>query len=263
METTSSRPRKIRTCRTCRADISYRGNSAIYCPPCRIKAYAFPTERPCKSPLCSDMVQRSGKVYPDFCSDACKPRCKYQDCDKPKRGPHWCPAHSAHIRRSGMAPQKLKWVLLERCRLCDGKMPDGRRSGEFCSQRCRVHWKSYGGNPPLLTHCIHCLGEIPLRERPGRRRQRADTKMCARCRQDLRKHGMSVVALAKRDGGTCGICGGEVDLKLRAPDQASPSVDHVYPRARGGTNNPENLQLAHLGCNVKKATQILGDLITA
>lgn len=47
-----------------------------------------------------------------------------------------------------------------------------------------------------------------------------------------------------------------MDFRLTAPDPYRPSVDHRVPRARGGTNEPENLQLAHLHCNQVKSDRI-------
>ncbi|WP_354596069.1 HNH endonuclease signature motif containing protein [Streptomyces sp. JL1001] len=44
-------------------------------------------------------------------------------------------------------------------------------------------------------------------------------------------------------------------MSLRRSDDAKwcASVDHVVPRALGGTHEPSNLQLAHLYCNQVKS----------
>jgi 5-methylcytosine-specific restriction endonuclease McrA len=76
--------------------------------------------------------------------------------------------------------------------------------------------------------------------------------MCQRCKNGLRKYGTSVDQLAARDGTTCALCSNPVDMTKRAPHPGCPSVDHRIPRAHGGTNDPTNLQLAHLVCNVLK-----------
>ncbi|MEU7489851.1 HNH endonuclease signature motif containing protein [Streptomyces fradiae] len=66
---------------------------------------------------------------------------------------------------------------------------------------------------------------------------------------------MTARQLARRDGETCGICGAPVDLTVRRADDAKwcASVDHVIPRALGGSHDPSNLQLAHLHCNQVKS----------
>lgn len=59
--------------------------------------------------------------------------------------------------------------------------------------------------------------------------------------------------LAARDGADCTICGAAVDMSLKAPDRMRASVDHMVPRACGGSDDPENLRLAHLRCNQIKS----------
>ena len=51
--------------------------------------------------------------------------------------------------------------------------------------------------------------------------------------------------LMERDKGICQICGEPVAL-------VDASHDHLIPRSRGGTNEPSNVRLAHLICNIRK-----------
>ena len=51
----------------------------------------------------------------------------------------------------------------------------------------------------------------------------------------------------------CGICGQPVDKSLKYPDPFSPTVDHIIPCARGGSDDLDNLQLAHRKCNREKS----------
>jgi 5-methylcytosine-specific restriction endonuclease McrA len=66
---------------------------------------------------------------------------------------------------------------------------------------------------------------------------------------------MTVAALAERDGTDCSICGDPVDMSISRNDdfKMCPSIDHVIPRSRGGTDDPSNLALAHLSCNCRKS----------
>jgi 5-methylcytosine-specific restriction endonuclease McrA len=106
---------------------------------------------------------------------------------------------------------------------------------------------------PGYVDCVTCGNPIDLSEKSKRGyRKHRDVKICRQCRIGLRKHGMSVTQLAARYGKTCGICSEPVDMTLRAPDPGCASVDHIVPKAAGGTNDPTNLQLAHLLCNVRK-----------
>ena len=62
-------------------------------------------------------------------------------------------------------------------------------------------------------------------------------------------------AVFERDAGICGICFHVVDLTLRFPDPLSPTIDHIVPLSKGGVHAPENVQLAHLGCNSSKGAR--------
>lgn len=65
---------------------------------------------------------------------------------------------------------------------------------------------------------------------------------------------MTVVELAERDRWRCHLCRKRVDRRLRWPHPRSASRDHLVPVADGGTNDPANLALAHLECNVLRNT---------
>lgn len=74
-----------------------------------------------------------------------------------------------------------------------------------------------------------------------------------------RYHPGSAIALrviVERDEGICQLCGNSVDVDARFPDRQSPSRDHIIPLSRGGSDLPENVQLAHLGCNMDKGASV-------
>lgn len=56
------------------------------------------------------------------------------------------------------------------------------------------------------------------------------------------------VELAARDGAICAICGKPIVTA------DGGTLDHIVPRAFGGRDRIENLQLAHFRCNTKKGT---------
>lgn len=65
----------------------------------------------------------------------------------------------------------------------------------------------------------------------------------------LSKSKRMAVRLAARDGAWCGICGAEIDMSISWPDLWSSSIDHVIPVSLGGSDDLDNLRLAHLTCN--------------
>lgn len=56
-------------------------------------------------------------------------------------------------------------------------------------------------------------------------------------------------AVIARDAGVCQLCGRLVDLEAKWPVRSSAEIDHVVPVKFGGTNELDNLKLAHAKCN--------------
>lgn len=56
-------------------------------------------------------------------------------------------------------------------------------------------------------------------------------------------------------GTRCCLCHQPVDLRRRFPDRWSASVEHLVPRSKGGSDDLENLRLAHLGCNSSRGNR--------
>lgn len=45
-------------------------------------------------------------------------------------------------------------------------------------------------------------------------------------------------------------------MTIRLPKRLTATVDHIIPRALGGSDDRENLQLAHFGCNASKRHRV-------
>ena len=56
-------------------------------------------------------------------------------------------------------------------------------------------------------------------------------------------------AIYERDGWICQLCREPVQERRDPTDMWAASIDHVIPRAHGGTHDPRNLRLAHRYCN--------------
>lgn len=63
------------------------------------------------------------------------------------------------------------------------------------------------------------------------------------------------MAIFARDGWVCQICLEPVDYSADSLSDWYPSVDHVVPRSRGGSDEEQNLRTAHRWCN-----SVRGDL---
>lgn len=60
-----------------------------------------------------------------------------------------------------------------------------------------------------------------------------------------------------RDSWVCGLCDEAIDPSLTWPAPGSVSLDHVIPVSLGGPHTRDNVQAAHLGCNVIKGNRVL------
>lgn len=187
-----------------------------------------------------------------------KVNCSVDGCSQPRRKRSWCASHYAQWQRTGnVKPFRYKWSSCGTCAVCGKATGAVAELRKYCGWACASLAGKHRGAVPMTFICAHCERELPLHGAgKNGRRLKSDTKLCARCRQDLRKHGMSVETLVKRDGSACGICKTNVDMTLRWPHPNCASVDHIVPRARGGTNDPANLQLAHMRCNSGKRDRL-------
>lgn len=88
---------------------------------------------------------------------------------------------------------------------------------------------------------------------------------CAKCRQTIStKHSnKSLDKLYKRDKGICYICGKECDYNDYdivdnnfIVGNNYPSIDHYIPISKGGTDDWNNLKLAHFICNTRKSNNM-------
>lgn len=188
--------------------------------------------------------------------------CEVEGCGQPRRKTGWCASHYSQFQRLGeVRPFQYKWSDAVVCKAC-GEPTGGSAVGrEFCSWRCRGLWDFHDGVIPTYYQCVGCDRVFGLERQEGRYRMRSDRRICPDCRQGLRRHGMTVRRLADRDGALCRLCGDGVALDLKVPRYGAPTVDHILPRAHGGKNDPENLQLAHFLCNSRRKHKLMAEVM--
>lgn len=80
----------------------------------------------------------------------------------------------------------------------------------------------------------------------------------ARLRSGERVRSPSLGEIYRRDRGVCQLCKTRVGRKYKWPHGRSPSLDHIVPVSIGGSDAARNIQLAHLGCNMKKQNKNYG-----
>ena len=87
-----------------------------------------------------------------------------------------------------------------------------------------------------------------------RRTKERDTKKFHR-RRAAGELIMTVESLAERDGAKCNICTKPVNMSKSGLDPLGPTIDHLLPVSKGGTNDSTNLALAHRRCNTARGNR--------
>ena len=184
-------------------------------------------------------------------------KCRMPSCESPARKNRWCSMHKSRIDRNGSPFDKdQKWVVGERstCIVCGLMTVEGNGLRRYCSSKCAAFF--HLGPREHNKLCVACGGRISLDEvgRFGRRKY-SSASYCDNCRAGVNLRAY-VPVLAEAKGTDCGICSNPIDMELKYPDPMSRSVDHIFPRSLGGTEDLENLQLAHLNCNNRKQNRL-------
>lgn len=104
------------------------------------------------------------------------------------------------------------------------------------------------------TRCKACLAEVrrrnldaPQYQRDNKRLQRAGR----RAREGATVEHVDTSLIYERDGGLCQLCGQQVQR-----DGDEQCFDHIIPLALGGGHTVQNLQLAHMQCNIWKGSHV-------
>lgn len=123
-----------------------------------------------------------------------------------------------------------------------------KRSCLVCRQTLTSRQKKY---------CAEHAASEQKRRQQERDRHRSNPKGHHRRAQ---KYGVQYIyierrKICERDGWKCGLCGKPVDRRLSYPHPMSGSIDHIIPMSRGGDHLPENVQCAHLKCNMDKSNK--------
>jgi HNH endonuclease len=190
-----------------------------------------------------------------FCSDVCK-KAKRR-ADKRIAGKR-CTARSvrATCDSCGLWFRRQSDSRITTCQLCRrGESVKHGLGSTYTNRGCRCQDCTTAGSQERLRNKYKRVAVgVPL-----------DINHRARARRyGVENEYINKLQVFERDGWICGICHEPVDREARWPAWESPSLDHIVPLAVGGAHIYENVQCAHLGCNLikndgRKVVQVMND----
>lgn len=198
---------------------------------------------------------------PRYCSAACRNRARY-----------WTGLDSGKIKLKGPPPKAVRSAsAATAARVRWGAIPEAERSAH-AANLARARWGDhvptarptkqlracpFCGNEVLMASNQRTCGDVACRRARNAERMREGGWMKARRAQEFtsRVELFTREQVYERDRWVCGICGGDVNSTLSHPDPMSASLDHKIPLSSGGSHTLDNVQCAHLTCNIAKGNR--------
>jgi 5-methylcytosine-specific restriction endonuclease McrA len=181
--------------------------------------------------------------------------------------------HAAKFRQQNQ-PKRDK--VLKFCLFCKSEFLSARDRQVFCSNVCRNTFRTESLRASRVIpdfyeyECDGCsvivfrkyrvtkgkFGRFCDRCRLKKRRARYRVKTVKRQSLTVKPSRLSCDEVAERDNYVCHICSELVDMSLPRTNGLGATVDHVIPLSKGGTDDFDNLRLAHWICNIRKGSKI-------
>lgn len=207
----------------------------------------------------AETIKGATGPLPRYCSKTCRERASY---DRRKE--------AVNSRRRAETAAKPKPVAT--CERCGESRVVLKAGVRFCSSKCATQFRrenpdgscsvlDCGGTAEARGLCIVCWKRDRrsrglIQNEPWNERRKAGHHKRRALKLNLPADNIRPADVYERDGWVCGLCAEPVDRNSAWPDPMSPSLDHVLPLSKGGHHVLENVQLAHLSCNVRKGARI-------
>lgn len=150
--------------------------------------------------------------------------CSIAGCGLPQAGRTWCSAHWSNWSRYGSPQPRLT------CLACGQSFAPSRDLRKYCTRECAD-----------LATLVRARG-YSARRRALKRATQVEP--------------VDTLAIYARDQWVCRLCETALDPDIAWPEPMSASLDHVVPLILGGAHVADNLQAAHLVCNIRKGGKL-------
>lgn len=120
-------------------------------------------------------------------------------------------------------------------------------SADECAACNRIYTVERG----TQRYCSKVCSSQALGEQKYLRRLRRDERLAVAPFEVFRR-----VDVFERDDWRCGICRTVVVREAKVPHPLAPTIDHIFPIARGGGHTLANVQCAHFTCNTRKGARV-------
>lgn len=188
-------------------------------------------------------------------------------CDMPTGRPRkgrprdFCPLHNSSNDRKKWSVLQVRRSLAVTCATCQQGFEPVKVGQTYCSNACRVraHLDRQTVARPHHRRCVECgsvLGVL-YKKLCAPCKEQAQRAVDARRNQKRRAAGPPIdrTALIRERGDKCHLCGKRIDLRLSGLHPMGLNIEHLVPVSDGGTNDLDNLHIAHRKCNVMRGNQ--------
>ena len=198
---------------------------------------------------CGEKFQskNSGRKY---CSTNCQNSAR--EYKSRKTGPTCAGCGVRMYRGKGVLPQGQ--ATCQKCRKSGlGPIPDKHGTVRYFNLGCRCEFCAAAKREANMAYKARVKAEHGVNPSTlYRRRYRERTGVRYRMAPSDWIDPKLRVEIYERDGWVCHLCDDPVDRVADFNDDLAPSLDHLKPRSKGGSDDPDNLATAHRLCNSRR-----------
>lgn len=187
--------------------------------------------------------------------------CDFPGCDHPHKAKGLCKSHGSQLSRGK--------TLVPLRRQQSGSVCDFPGCGKkhHSNGLCATHYQQRAAGHPLApiysTRNKNGMGQTKEKKASYNKHWRLDHPERIRAYRHKRRAHMQNSEVEdfldgeifERDNWICQLCFEPIDQSLKWPDSQSKSLDHIIPVSKMGSHTRDNVQIAHVICNLRKGNR--------